>query len=306
MLKNKLGKQTTLLACFLFSKKSLTYQNMRAIIRTHVLIVRKCAAISTTNQFLLALQAYQEIQTELRQGEQSLPIAPGTSMPEAQVEQAAPIPDGSLLLGLAEDGFPVLLDLYDPTPGPLLVAGDGGSGKTALLKSLASASGLQNPGDIQFGVLTPFPEEWTALETLPNCLGIWPAFHPSAHNFLSQLVSWAKELPETRQAVLLLFDGFDLMNGSDIQSRHDLRWLLMYGPEHQVWPVLTVNPGRLSHIQTWLDYFHTRILGQMKNTRNGRLLLDDPEIDLSDLLPGTQFGLSQANNWLKFYLPPFE
>ena len=262
--------------------------------------------MSTTNQFLLALQAYQEIQTELRLDEHSLPDSNGISFPEMPVEQAAPIPDGSLLLGLAEDGLPVLLDLYDPTPGPLLVAGDGGSGKTALLRSLARTSGFQDPGDTQFGVLTPFPEEWTALETLSNCLGIWPAFHPSAHNFLSQLVGWAEELPETSQAVLLLFDGLDLMNGSDFQSRHDLRWLLMYGPEHQVWPVITVNPGRLTRIQTWLDYFHTRILGQMKNVRNGRLLLDDPEINLSGLLPGKQFGLSQSKSWLKFYLPPFE
>jgi hypothetical protein len=260
--------------------------------------------MSTTNQFQLALQAYQEIQAELRQEGQSLPIAPETSFTEAQVEQATPIPDGSLLLGLAEDRLPVLLDLYDPTPGPLLVAGDGGSGKTAVLKSLARASGLQNPGDIQFSVLTPFPEEWTTLETLPNCLGIWPAFHPSAYDFLSQLISWAEGLPETRQAVLLLFDGLDLLNGSDFQSQHDLRWLLMYGPERQVWPVVTVNPGRLSRIQTWLDYFHTRILGQVKHAYNARLLLDNPEINLSDLLPGMQFGLSQSNGWLKFYLPP--
>ncbi len=73
-----------------------------------------------------------------------------------------PVSRGSLLLGLAEDGLPVLLDLYDPAPGPLLVAGDGGSGKTAFLQSLARATGLQDPGDIQFGVVTPFPEEWTA------------------------------------------------------------------------------------------------------------------------------------------------
>jgi hypothetical protein len=260
--------------------------------------------MSTTDQFLLALQAYQEIQAELRQEEQSLPVGTETSIPEAPVEQATPIPDGSLLLGLAEDGLPVLLDLYDPTPGALLVAGDGGSGKTAFLQSLARASDLQNPGDIQFGVLTPFPEEWTALETLPHCLGVWPAYHPSAHDFLSQLVGWADALPKTRQTILLLFDGLDLMTGSNFQYQHDLRWLLMYGPERQVWPVVTVNPGRLIHLQTWLDYFHTRVIGQMKHMHNARLPVDNLEINPADLLPGIQFGLSQPNGWLKFWLPP--
>lgn len=262
--------------------------------------------MSTTDQFFLALQAYQEIQAELRQEERLMPIAQETASPEASAAQAAALPDGSLLLGMAEDGLPVLLDLYNPAAGALLVAGDGGSGKTVFLHSLARASNLRDPGDVQFGVLTLFPEEWTALETLPNCLGIWPAYHPSAQGFLSQLVSWAEALPETRQAVLLLCDGLDLMTGSNFKYQDDLRWLLTYGPERQVWPTVSVNPGRLTHLRTWLDYFHTRVIGQVKHKHDARLLLDDPEISLADLLPGRQFGLSRPDGWLKFWLPPFE
>ncbi len=177
--------------------------------------------MTTSSQFLLALQAYREIQAELRQ-EQTPPSQPILDTNhDGLLALPAAIPGGSLLLGMAEDSLPVLLDLYDPAPGPLLVAGDGGSGKTAFLQSLARASNLQDPGDIQFGVLTPFPEEWTSLEVLPQCLGIWPAFHPSASDFISQLVSWAQALPGTRQALMLLFDGFDLMAGGEFQSQHD-------------------------------------------------------------------------------------
>jgi hypothetical protein len=258
----------------------------------------------TSDQFLPALQAYQEIQAELHHGVR--PVPPQAPKNEASQPKAAGLPGGSLLLGMAEDGLPVLLDLHDPAPGPLLVAGDGGSGKTAFLQSLARASDLQNPGDIQFGVLTPFPEEWTAMEGLPQCLGIWPLYHPSAQLFLGQLVSWAEALPETRQVVLLLFDGLDLMTGGDFQFQHDLRWLLMRGPQRQVWPVVTVNPARLTHLQSWLDYFHTRILGHIKHIQNTRLLADDPQVAPDGLLPGSQFGLSQTGNWLKFWLPPLE
>ena len=82
--------------------------------------------MSTTDQFLLALNAYQEIQAELR-GEQPLqPLEPEIPTAGIIVEQPSSLPAGSLLLGMAEDGLPVLLDLYDPAPGPLLVAGDGG------------------------------------------------------------------------------------------------------------------------------------------------------------------------------------
>ena len=262
--------------------------------------------MSTTDQFLPALTPYQEIQAELRQPGQPLPVSPAPSGSEISIKPSTGLPAGSLLLGLAEDGLPFMLDMYDPAPGPLLVAGDGGSGKTAFLQSLARLSGLQDPGDIQFGVVTPFPEEWPALETLSNCLGVWPAYHPSANLFLRQLVNWAGVLPKTRQSVLLLFDGFDLLYGSDFQSQQDLRWLLMYGPERQVWPVVTVNPARLGRLHGWLDYFHTRVIGQVKQSQNARLLLDDPPAALAGLLPGRQFGLSRPNGWLEFWLPPIE
>jgi hypothetical protein len=260
--------------------------------------------MTATDQFLLALKAYQEIQSELHSQELSHPLIPGPDPLGSDRVSAAGLPGGSLVLGMAEDGLPVMLDLYDSRPGPLLVAGDGGSGKTALLQSLAYSSNLQDPGDISFGVLTPFPEEWSMLETLPHCLGIWPAYHPSASEFISQLVAWSEDLPETRQAVLLLFDGFDLMTGTDLQYQHDLRWLLMYGPERQVWPVISVNPARLTRLQAWLEYFHTRILGKVKHAHNARSLVNDSRVALEELIPGKEFGLFQSERWLKFWLPP--
>ncbi len=262
--------------------------------------------MSTADQFPPVFQTYQEIQTELHPKQTPLPALPETSNVKTSSVHAANLPGGSLLLGMAEDRLPVLLDLYDPMNGPLLVAGDRGSGKTAFLQSLARASTLPDPGDISFGVLTPFPEEWTALETLPNCLGVWPAYHPSAADFLARLVNWAEVLPETRQTLLLLFDGFDLMTASAFPSQRDLRWLLTYGPERQIWPVISVNPARLTLLQTWWDYFHTCIIGQVKHMQNALSLVEEPSIGLADLQPGKQFGLFQSGNWNKFWLPPLE
>jgi hypothetical protein len=257
--------------------------------------------MATTDQFLLAYQAYQEVQAELRQND---PASTQTPTDSAAAEAEA-IPSGSLLLGLAEDGLPVLLDLYDPEPGPLLVAGDGGCGKTAFLKSLARATNLDDPGDIQFGVLSPFPEEWRDHEALPGCLGVWPAYHASAHEFLKQLVSWADTLPDTRQVILLFVDGLDLLTTSSSELRGALRWLLSNGPERQVWPVVTVNPGRLARLQTWLEYFPTRILGRVKHAQTARLLSNGQELDLTALNPAAQFCLLRREGWLKFWLPPF-
>jgi hypothetical protein len=259
--------------------------------------------MSTTDQFLLGLQAYQEIQAELSQEEKNqsgISVTEKVSLPHPHISTP---PSGSLLLGVAEDKLPILFDLYDPTPGPLLIAGDRGSGKTAVLKWLARASDLWDPGDIEFGVVTPFPEEWAGLEDLPNGMGIWPAYHPSAHQFLSKLVHWAEVLPKTRQVIVLLVDGLDLLAGNGFNLQQELRWLLANGPARRVWPVVTTNPAHLPHMLNWLDYFHTRILGKMKYEQNARLFVDDPKVNLSGLIPGIEFGLYQPGHWLKFLLP---
>lgn len=209
-----------------------------------------------------------------------------------------------LWFGLTDDGHPLTIDLYDPTPGPLLVAGDGGSGKTLFLQSIAQSSVLIDHEDVQFAVLTPFPEEWTKLESLPGSMGIWPVFHSSARHFVSQMVSWAGVLPGSHQVILVLFDGLDLMTVSGCHIQDELRWLLTYGPRRHVWPVVTVNPARLLHLETWLDYFETRILGQVKRVQTARLLVKDPDVNLAGLSPKEQFGLSCPDRWINFRLPP--
>jgi hypothetical protein len=209
---------------------------------------------------------------------------------------------GSLQLGVAENGLPILADLYDPSLGPLLVAGDGGSGKTTFLQSLTHCSDLQDPGEILFGVITPFPEEWAELEVLSNCLGIWPAYHSAAPRFLSQLVSWTEVLHRTRQVVVVMLDGLDLMTANGFRDQHDLRWLLTYGPRRHVWPVVSINPGRLLDLDSWLGYFQTRIFGRVNRSQTAHLLLDDQEIDLAGLIMAGQYGLWRQDCWLKFWL----
>jgi len=259
--------------------------------------------MSPIDHFLPVLQSYQEIQSAL-----NLPISTphriGKLFAADLLDEITDASSGATLpLGLSDDGLPVRLDLYDPAPGPLLVAGDGGSGKTGYLKFLAQASNRQDPGEIEFGVITPFPEEWAAEESLPNGLGIWPAYHPAASDFLAQLVCWTEALPKSRQVVLLLVDGLDLLSTGDFLIQKDLRWLLMHGPARQIWPVVTVNPGRLQNLKGWMDYFKTRILGQVRREQTAQELLVDTDINLGTLKAGMQFGLSSPDGWKKFWLP---
>lgn len=257
--------------------------------------------MAISEQIQLALQAYQEVKEELHPDGLAASPLPAFSDIGQVIAGLGPLPQEALLLGLASDGLPVLMDLVDPAPGPVLVLGERLSGKTAFLQSLARQTNpFHDPGDIQFGAITPFPDEWDQLETLPGCLGIWPANHPTAAEFLMRLIGWADALTVGKQNVLLLLDGLDWMTGFSPETRRDLHWLLTHGPERHIWPIVTAEAQRFEEIAPWMDCFHTRIFGHVGQRDLARSLIEDPHADLTALLAGAQFTLHSQEGWLCF------
>jgi hypothetical protein len=260
--------------------------------------------MSVSDQFTLALKVFRDLESELGQRTRETPPPPSPTI-EQLMQDLGPLPDGSLLLGVAADGLPLLLNLYDPAPGPILVAGDRRSGKTAFLQTLARASDLApDPGEIQFGVLTNHPGEWSEIEALPGSMGVWPATHSSAARYLNRLVAWGEHPGnDGHTAVLLLIDGLDTLILSESITRQDLMWLLSYGPEHRIWPVATFNSGRLPRFASWMQSFGLLIFGYVSQPNLAEALTGDSAADLNSLLPGVQFSLRNPDGWLKFWIP---
>src|SRR5215211_5664494 len=154
----------------------------------------------TNRQFSMALQALAELKTEA-----SPPLVSGKPVPAAPVlsnvlAEIGPLPLEALFLGIASDNLPVLLNLYDSHPGPMLVAGDAGSGKTAFLQTLAhSIIQTHDSKDVQFGVITNYPDEWESINATPHRVGIFPVGHKSTQEFMQSLASWAHSNKNTQQ-----------------------------------------------------------------------------------------------------------
>ena len=267
--------------------------------------------MSASNFFALALQAYRELQPELactcagtsEQAGQTIhaPTLPALSDVLGQLES---LPQDALMLGVASDGLPVLLDLHDPAPCPILVVGDGNSGKTALLQLLArTADLLQEPGDVQFGVVTNFSDEWKSMEASPASLGIWPAYHSSAVQFIHDTVAWADGSTQGRQVQVLLLDDLASLVSASHETQEDLRWLLVRGPERRAWTVATLNAIRAMRLRPWLGLFPTHIFGFIHQPALAETLTGDPQAGLADLAPGLQFSLKQETGWLQFWAP---
>lgn len=254
------------------------------------------------NRYALMMEALAELKPEIDSARGLTPVPPQPQLSEVLAEYG-PMPREALFLGVASDGLPVLLNLHDPVPGPLLIMGDAGAGKTNLLQIVARAAGIMHqPEDLQFGVLTSHTEEWNAFDRIPNNVGVFPLYGNSSQDFLLSLASWAHDNHSSKQVVLLLLDDLEVAANLDFDARQNLRWLLLRGPARRVWPIVTVNPNRTDGIQPWLDAFHTRIFGTIQDDQRARQLSVE-QADLQTLSIGTQFSMREGNHWLRFWIP---
>ena len=255
------------------------------------------------NRYSMMLEALAELKPEIdaaRSSRQPVPEQPALGDVLAEF---GPMPAEALFLGVASDGLPVLLNMHDPIPGPILICGDAGTGKTAFLQTVASAAGdLHQPEELQFGVLTNHPDEWCDLENIPNNVGIFPLFQKSAEDFILSLASWAHGNKTSQQSVLLFVDDLEAATNLDFDAKQNLRWLFLRGPARRVWPIITLNPARMEKIMPWLDAFHTRIFGPIQDSGYIRNL-EAEAASLYSLNIGTQFTLREGENWLRFWIP---
>lgn len=261
--------------------------------------------MTTNRQFSLALQALAELRTDsftpLPAGKLTVGVAPTL---DAVMAEIGSIPSQALLLGVASDGLPVLLNLYDPHPGPMLVAGDAGSGKTAFLQTIAhSVARTHSPDDVQFGVITNYPEEWESIQAFSHNSGVFTVGHASTQEFLHSLTAWAHANKSTRRCMLLLVDDLESVASLDPQAVRDFRWLLLRGPARHIWPIVTLSASRYGQVMLWLQSFRTRIFGRIANGRVAEALGGDGAAALNQLEAGLQFSMRERTNWLRFWLP---
>jgi hypothetical protein len=261
--------------------------------------------MTNINRYSLMMEALAELKPEIDAARSIKPITALPPLSEVLAE-FGPLPPEALFLGVAADGLPVLLNLHDPIPGPLLITGDACTGKTGLLQILSRAVGrIHQPRELQFGVLTSHPDEWSTFEDIPNNVGVFPMYHQSAEDFILSLASWAHENKNSRQSVLLLLDDLEAASTLNFDARQNLRWLLLRGPARRVWPIITLNPQRMENIGPWLEAFHTRIFGTIQNPQHAKQL-DAESAELDSLNSGTQFTLREGDHWLRFWIPSID
>jgi hypothetical protein len=253
-------------------------------------------------QFSLALEALAELKSEEKAlHPKPVPAAPTLSSVLAEM---GPLPKEALFMGVASDGLPVLLNLRDPFPGPILITGDAGSGKTAILQLIAqSAARTHRPDAVQFGVISSHLEEWQSVQSSAHALGLFSPGQDAAQELLLSLASWAHANKDSHKSVLLLIDDFEAVTQMDTESIQYLRWLLLRGSSRRVWLFVTLEAGRYGKIIPWLPSFRTRLFGRITDDRVADAFGADKRSGVDRLEPRIQFALRENGNWLQFWLP---
>ena len=216
---------------------------------------------------------------------------------EEVLEEIGPLPKETLFLGQAEDDLPILLDLTNPVPGPLLIVGEADAGKTHLLKVIARfVVSTQSPRAIQYGVITDHPEEWKDEIDAPHCVGLFAMDEEGAVDFIQALAIWSSRKPTGRQSVLLMIDGLNNFAAWDRQLDHNIQKILLDGPAKRIWPLVTFNPEHNGTAGIWLEYFHTRIYGHTRNA-------DLSDVGFETLHKDLEFRLHLNSRWINFRIP---
>jgi hypothetical protein len=231
-----------------------------------------------------------------------------TSIPELPplqdiLREFGPLPEEALLFGLADDGFPVLLNLLDPTPGPILIAGDSNVGKTDFLRALARYVVTAHQfREIQYGVITNRNYEWKDYFDYPHTIGVFSMSEKGAIDLIQALSLWIEMKKSNQQTVLLLIDGLEEFLFWNSALKQELQKILLSGPGKNVWPIATINLERIQGVEAWLDCFYTRVFGYTKHSDVfGDSRFCFPRLDA--LTKGMEFVVKEDTQWIRFRIP---
>lgn len=257
-------------------------------------------------QFSLALEALAELKSEASPPPlHSVPLAVAPDL-DTVLAEIGPLPRDALFLGVASDGLPVLLNLRDPTPGPILITGDPGSGKTAFLQLIVESARRTHQRDaLQIVAITGHMDEWGGMAGSPNLAGLFSYHQSGAQDAILSLAAWAHSREGGRQSILLLIDDLESVTKMDLEAIQQFRWLLMRGTSRRVWLFVTLSAARYGEVIPWLPSFRTRLFGRIADERVARPLGADNPSGVNRLEAKIKFCLRENGNWIQFWLPGF-
>jgi hypothetical protein len=215
-----------------------------------------------------------------------------------------PLPAYATIMGICEDGLPLVLDLNDPNPGAILITGGRHTGKSQLLRSiLISACNSISIDQLYFYVITPEPGNLQDIRQLEHCYGIYSSYDKSACELVVELAALAEQRKSGRhlgvKCVLAIENLYEFIKHQDFEVINHLKWLYRFGASNGIWLISTIESERTNLIEPdLLNEQKTHIL-----SGNSRWSLPDSttQHNVQDQLANYRTRI--GSEWVEFWLP---
>lgn len=179
------------------------------------------------------------------------------------------LPQEAILLGMAEDGLPVLFNITSPDSPNIMIWDKSPKQGLRILKTIAEYILNSHRGNrVEFLVLTRFPEDWGNLEKYgmgysgdTSCIGIIPFYSDLAGRFVESLCSWITDKNIAKNPIILLIDGMENVNRMEDKFQECLIRILFTGRPKNMYVVGTSKMKYFDEIKFWLRGFQHDIHG---------------------------------------------
>ncbi len=215
-----------------------------------------------------------------------------------------PLPPFSTVLGICDDGLPLLLDLNDPNPGAILISGQQHSGITRLLRSIIlSACTLNTPDQLYFHMITPNPGLNHDMGNFDHCYGVYSSYDKAACELVVDLAALVEQRKSGRhlgvKCILAIDNLYEMIKHQDFEVINHLRWLYRFGANNGIWVISTLESERSNMIEDGLlDEQKTQIVAGSE-----AYLLPDSSHQNQRSQDIQSYRTRIGREWVDFWLP---
>jgi S-DNA-T family DNA segregation ATPase FtsK/SpoIIIE len=202
------------------------------------------------------------------------------------------VPPVTAVLGLSEEGSPLLIRLPSPDVAHVLVAGTTGSGKTALLRTMVLSLALRHADDRELALVLIDPKGGRAfgcfegLPQLTRSVVLDAAEAVEALSSLVRLMERRDRQRESRPAVVVFIDELaDLMMVGGKEAERQLTRLVQRGREAGIHVVAATQKPSAAVIGTLVKAnFPVRLVGRVASAQDAQVAAGWPGTGAERLL----------------------
>lgn len=215
--------------------------------------------------------------------------------PADMAREIGPCPPEALAFGLCADGLPLLLNMNDEVPGPVLVVADEFPRSFAVCVTMLAAYLNQN---FSVSVVSTEPDSWEGF--LDHRLCSFVAGEDTCSEQLVILRGWALANSARKYHNLLIVDGIQILQNADTEISQHFSWLMLRGMRYGIPMLVVADTKTVLRHPSLLTHFRTRVFGKISG--HGEIFTFGANEICRELKP-YEYVIREGEKWLKFVVP---